>query len=47
MRLKLTSSGNDTLDFEIATIVGTATIRSAWIVLTAQDVLRLTSCYVL
>jgi hypothetical protein len=35
------------LDFLMTTAVSTATIRSAWIVLTGQDVLRLTSCYVL
>jgi hypothetical protein len=34
------------LDFPIIT-VGTATVRSAWIVLAGEDVLRLTSCYVL
>jgi hypothetical protein len=35
------------LDFEMITAAGTATIRSAWIVLAGQDVLRLSSCYVL
>ena len=35
------------LDFPMTTDVGTATIRSAWIVLTGEDVLKLTSCYVL
>jgi hypothetical protein len=35
------------LDFEMSTAAGTGTIRSAWIVLTGQNVLRLTSCYVL
>jgi len=35
------------LDFEMNTPFGSATLRSAWIVLAAQDVLRLTSCYVL
>ena len=35
------------LDLEMTTAAGTATVRSAWIVLVGQDVLRLTSCYVL
>jgi hypothetical protein len=35
------------LDFAMTTSVGIATIRSAWIVLAGQNVLRLTSCYVL
>ena len=35
------------LDFAMTTTAGTATVRSAWIVLAGQDVLRLTSCYVL
>jgi hypothetical protein len=35
------------LDFTMTTSVGTATIRSAWIVLAGRDVLRLTTCYVL
>lgn len=35
------------LDVLVTTAVGTATVRSAWIVLTGQDVLRLASCYVL
>ncbi len=35
------------LDFPMTTAAGSATIRSAWIVLAGQDVLRLTSCYVL
>jgi hypothetical protein len=35
------------LDFPTTTAVGTATVRSAWIVLAGQDVLRLVSCYVL
>jgi hypothetical protein len=35
------------LDFELTTATGTATVRSAWIVLGGEDVLRLTSCYVL
>jgi hypothetical protein len=35
------------LDFGLTTATGTATVRSAWIVLAGEDVLRLTSCYVL
>jgi len=35
------------LDFEMTTAGGTAVIRSTWIVLAGQNVLRLTSCYVL
>ena len=35
------------LDFDMNTAAGTATVRSAWIVLAGQDVLRFTSCYVL
>jgi hypothetical protein len=35
------------LDFEMTTAAGTATVRSAWIVLAGQDVLRFTTCYVL
>lgn len=35
------------LDFDLTSAVGIATVRSAWIVLTGQDVLRLTSCFVL
>jgi hypothetical protein len=35
------------LDFPMTTAAGSATVRSAWIVLSRQDVLRLTSCYVL
>jgi hypothetical protein len=35
------------LDFPRTTAAGSATIRSAWILLAGQDVLRLTSCYVL
>jgi hypothetical protein len=34
------------LDFELTTTAGTAIVRSAWIVLAGDDVLRLTSCYV-
>ena len=35
------------LDFPMATATGAAMIRSAWIVLTGQNVLRLSSCYVM
>jgi hypothetical protein len=35
------------IDFEATTEVGSATIRSAWIVRTGEDVPRLTTCYVL
>jgi hypothetical protein len=35
------------LDFEMTAGAATVTVRSAWIVLTNQDVLRFTSCYVL
>jgi len=35
------------LDFPMTTLAGAGTVRSAWIVLAGQDVLRLTSCYVL
>jgi hypothetical protein len=35
------------LDFEMTTAAGTATVRSAWIVLVSERVLRFTSCYVL
>jgi hypothetical protein len=35
------------LDFEMTTPTGTATVRSAWIVLASEDVLRFISCYVL
>jgi hypothetical protein len=35
------------LDFPMTTTAGIAVIRSAWIVLAGQSVLRLTSCYVL
>lgn len=34
------------LDFEMRTAVGTATIRSGWIVRHGEDFPRLTSCYV-
>ena len=35
------------LDFPLTTSVGTANIRSLWIVLTGEDMLKLISCYVL
>jgi hypothetical protein len=35
------------LDFELSTATGSAAVRSTWIVLAGEDVLRLTSCYVL
>ena len=35
------------VDFEMMTTVGTAVVRSTWIVLTGENVPRLTSCYVL
>ena len=35
------------LDFEIITKVGTATVRSGWIVLSGENYPRLTTCYVL
>ena len=35
------------VDFEMTTTVGTAMVRSTWIVLVGEDVPRLTSCYVL
>ena len=35
------------LDFQMTMAVGASTIRSAWIVRTSEDVLRLTTCYVL
>jgi hypothetical protein len=35
------------LDFEMTTATGTATVRSAWIILASEDVLRFISCYVL
>lgn len=34
------------LELRMSTTAGTATIRSSWIVLTGQDVLRFVSCYV-
>jgi hypothetical protein len=35
------------LDFVMSTVTGTATIRSAWIVRSGENVLRLITCYVL
>lgn len=35
------------IDFELTTDVGTATIRTAWIVRYGEDFPRLTSCYVI
>ena len=35
------------LDFDMRTAVGSATIRSIWIVRMSENVLRLTTCYVL
>lgn len=35
------------VDFEMTTSVGTVVVRSTWIILTSEDVPRLTSCYVL
>jgi hypothetical protein len=35
------------IDFKMMTAVGTAVVRSTWIVLIGGDVPRLTSCYVL
>ena len=35
------------LDVEVTTAVGTAIVRSMWIVRAADNILRLTSCYVL
>ena len=35
------------IDFEMTTTVGTAVVRSTWIILVNEDVPRLTSCYVL
>lgn len=34
------------VDFEVTTDVGSATIRSSWIILRDEDVPRLTSCFV-
>jgi hypothetical protein len=35
------------IDFEMTTAMGTAVVRSTWIVLVGEGVPRLTSCYVL
>lgn len=35
------------VDFTMTTTVGTAVVRSTWIVLAGEDIPRLTSCYVL
>jgi hypothetical protein len=35
------------IDFMMTIAVGTAAVRSTWIVLVGQDVPRLTSCYIL
>jgi len=35
------------LDFPVTTEAGTTTVRSAWIVLAGEDVLRFLTCYVL
>ncbi len=35
------------IDFEMTTAIGTAVVRSTWIILTGEDVPRLTSCYIL
>ena len=35
------------LDFEMSTVVGTATVRSGWIVRRGEGFPRLTSCYAL
>ncbi|MFO1429446.1 MAG: hypothetical protein U1F76_04785 [Candidatus Competibacteraceae bacterium] len=35
------------IDFEMTTEIGTAVVRSTWIILTREDIPRLTSCYVL
>ncbi len=37
----------DTVDFEVSTDMGTAIVRSAWIIRISEDFPRLTSCYVL
>jgi hypothetical protein len=36
-----------TLEFDVSTAVGSARIRSAWIVIRGQNVLQLTTCFVL
>jgi hypothetical protein len=35
------------IDFTMTTVLGSALVRSAWIVLTAEDFPRLVTCYVL
>jgi hypothetical protein len=35
------------LDFEMTTSAGTATLRSGWIILAGERVLRFVTCYVL
>jgi len=35
------------LDFEMSTVVGSATVRSGWIVRSGEDFPRFTSCWVL
>jgi hypothetical protein len=35
------------LDFEMTTLVGRATVRSAWIIRAGEDIPRLTTCFVL
>ena len=34
------------IDFELTTVVGTATVRTAWIIRNEEGIPRLTSCYV-
>ncbi len=36
-----------TVDFPVTTPIGSATVRSAWIVRTSEDFPRLTTCFVL
>src|SRR5262245_21729660 len=36
-----------TIDFEMETVVGKATVRSGWIILPGQPAPRLTTCYVM
>jgi hypothetical protein len=36
-----------TIDFQLTTFAGTATVRSGWIILTGENTPRLTTCYVL
>ena len=36
-----------TIDFELTTNVGTAPVRSGWIILHSESIPRLTTCYVL